>query len=80
MADMRRPSSVPSEDYYTKSRMTNARTRSTSASIQGDPTPLTLGSIITANRSLFVLSESNLLRKVCKKIVESKVSFWTPKF
>lgn len=75
MADMRRPSSVPSEDYYTKTRMTNSRTRSASASIQGDPAPLTLGSIITSNRSLFLLSEGNIIRKVCKKIVESKVSF-----
>lgn len=75
---MRRPSSVPSEDYYTKSRMTNARTRSRSASIQGENTPLTLASIITSNRSLFILSERNIIRRFCKKIVESKVSFWKP--
>ncbi|XP_048587790.1 voltage-dependent P/Q-type calcium channel subunit alpha-1A isoform X2 [Nematostella vectensis] len=72
MTDMRRPSSVPSEDYYTKSRMTNARTHSTSASIQGDASPLTPASIITSNRSLFIFSEKNIIRRFCKRIVESK--------
>lgn len=81
MADMtRRPSSIPSEEYY-KARMANSSQRATSRSqsIQGaDVPPRTLSGFISANRALFLLSEENCVRRVCKKIVESKVSFKLP--
>ena len=57
--------------------MANSSQRATSRSqsIQGaEAPPLTPSRIISSNRALFLLSEENIIRRVCKKIVESKVS------
>lgn len=71
MADNRRPSSVPSEDYY-KTRMANSNNTSRKSSMQaGGQSP----QFICSDRSLFIFSKDNLIRKICRTIVESKVSF-----
>ncbi|XP_027058824.1 voltage-dependent N-type calcium channel subunit alpha-1B-like [Pocillopora damicornis] len=68
MADNRRPSSVPSEDFY-KTRMANSANASRKSSMQAG-TEAT--NIVCANRSLFIFSKDNIIRKVCRTIVESK--------
>ncbi|KAK2555559.1 Voltage-dependent calcium channel type A subunit alpha-1 [Acropora cervicornis] len=68
MADNRRPSSVPSEDYY-KTRMANSNNTSRKSSMQaGGQSP----QFICSDRSLFIFSKDNLIRKICRTIVESK--------
>lgn len=71
MADNRRPSSVPSEDYY-KTRTNNSNNISRKSSMQaGAESP----KIVCADRSLFIFSKDNIIRKICRTIIESKVSF-----
>lgn len=71
MADNRRPSSAPSEDFY-KTRMANSTNISRKSSIQAGDEPSRL---VCADRSLFIFSKENIIRKICRTIVESKVSF-----
>ncbi|PFX23935.1 Voltage-dependent calcium channel type A subunit alpha-1 [Stylophora pistillata] len=68
MADNRRPSSVPSEDFY-KTRMANSANASRKSSMQaGTEAP----NIVCADRSLFIFTKENIIRKVCRAIIESK--------
>lgn len=71
MADNRRPSSVPSEDFY-KTRMANSSNISRKSSMQAGTET---SQIVCADRSLFIFSKENFIRKICRTIVESKVSF-----
>lgn len=71
MADNRRPSSVPSEDYY-KTRMANSNNVSRKSSMQAGTES---SNILCNDRSLFIFSKDNFIRKICRTIVESKVSF-----
>ncbi|XP_068694848.1 voltage-dependent calcium channel type A subunit alpha-1-like isoform X3 [Montipora foliosa] len=68
MADNRRPSSVPSEDHY-KTRMGNSNNTSRKSSMQGGGEP---PQIVCSDRSLFIFSKDNIIRKICRAIVESK--------
>lgn len=68
MADNRRPSSVPSEDYY-KTRMANSNNTSRKSSMQAGGQS---SQFICSDRSLFIFSKDNLIRKICRTIVESK--------
>ncbi|KAJ7339584.1 hypothetical protein OS493_005987 [Desmophyllum pertusum] len=68
MADNRRPSSAPSEDFY-KTRMANSTNISRKSSIQAGDEPSRL---VCADRSLFIFSKENIIRKICRTIVESK--------
>ncbi|XP_020626974.1 voltage-dependent R-type calcium channel subunit alpha-1E-like isoform X3 [Orbicella faveolata] len=68
MADNRRPSSVPSEDFY-KTRMANSSNISRKSSMQAGTET---SQIVCADRSLFIFSKENFIRKICRTIVESK--------
>ncbi|XP_073242529.1 voltage-dependent calcium channel type A subunit alpha-1-like [Porites lutea] len=67
MADTRRPSSVPSEDFY-KTRMANSNNSRKSSVQAGRGTP----QLLCSDRSLFIFSKENIIRRECKRIVESK--------
>lgn len=71
MADNRRPSSAPSEEFY-KTRMANSANASRKSSMQaGTETP----HILCGERALFIFAKDNVIRKVCRTIIEMKVSF-----